>query len=263
MATRRFRVSAVWILSLLVPIWFAQPWPIAAAELNVGGIDQDGGTIKGVVKFSGRQAKRKRHRVDADAYCAHAHADKPLLKEKFVFGKDETLQNVFVYVSKGLEGKKFDPPTEKLTIDQKGCQYVPHVAGVVVDQTVEILNSDDTAHNVKLLSKKNGKQNNAMPAKGMVLKKKFGKAEMKVEYRCDVHPWMSAYVHVMEHPFFAVTQDDGTFTIRGLPPGKYELSVWHEFKVFKPDKPSVMVEVAAGKAAEVTFTYAPKKKRKK
>jgi hypothetical protein len=80
---------------------------------------------------------------------------------------------------------------------------------------------------------------------------------MAIPVKCDVHPWMNAYIHVLDHPYFAVTQQDGTFEIKGLPPGDYEVSVWHEFPKFTPDKASVPVKVEAGKAAEVTFTYAP------
>ena len=234
--------------------------PAAGARLDVGGIEQSGGTIQGVVKFAGKQRSPKSHRVDADKFCAHAHKDAPLLKETFVFGKNDTLQNVFVYISDGLKGT-FDPPTQPAVISQSGCSYVPHVRGIVVKQTLEIRNDDNTLHNVKLTSKKNGKENKSS-RKGQVLTKVFKKPEMGVTYKCDVHSWMSAYVHVVSHPFFAVTQEDGTYEIRGLPPGEYEVSVWHEFARFAPDKEHVTVTVSEGETAEVDFIYAPKKKKK-
>ena len=232
----------------------------AGDRLDVGGIEQSGGTIKGTIKFDGRQRSPKSHRVDADKFCAHAHNDEPLLKETYVWGKNGTLQNVFVYISNGLQGT-FDPPTQPAVLDQSGCAYVPHVRGIVVKQTLEIRNSDNTLHNVKLTSKKNGKENKGS-RQGQVLTKIFKKPEMGVEYQCDVHSWMKAYVHVMSHPFFAVTQADGTYEIQGLPPGEYEVSVWHEFARFAPDKENATVTVSEGETAEIDFTYAPKKKKK-
>lgn len=230
-------------------------------KLNLGGIDQPGGTIKGVVKWEGKKVRRKPVRVSADKFCQTAHHRKPLLHERWVFGDNDTLQNVFVWVSKGLEGKSYPAPAQKAVLDQKGCQYVPHVSGVVVNQPLTILSSDNTLHNVNCRPKRNKPFNEAMPLADMAFTKTFTKPEMAIQFKCDVHRWMKAYVHVVEHPFFAVTQQDGTFEIRGLPPGEYELSVWHEFAVFAPDKPSVKVTIAEGQTAQVTFTYSPRKKK--
>jgi len=234
-------------------------------KIDIGGTADGGGSIKGTVKFAGKQKKQGvDKRTKADPICHAAHADKPLLKETYVFGENDTLQNVFVYVSKGLKkGATFGPPITKAVMDQSGCQYVPHVAGVVVGESLQIHNNDQTVHNVKVTSKNNGKGNNQMGVGAAPISKKFKRAEIGVHFKCDVHPWMGAYLHVMDHPYFAVTQKNGTFEIKGLPPGEYELTVWHELKAFKPDKPTATVTVEEGKAAEVTFTYAPKKRKKK
>lgn len=243
---------------IAVPSFAEEAAPTPAPTLNVGGVDQPGATIKGVVKFSGRQAKRKPIRMSADKYCESVHsAENPPLSEQYVFGDNDTLQNVFVWISKGLEGKTFTPPATKVVMDQHGCTYVPHVVGVMVNQEFDIHNSDNTLHNVKVITNHNGSFNEGMPVKDMVLAKKFTKPEMAMPFKCDVHPWMTAYVHVMEHPFFAVTQQDGTFTILGLPPGEYEVSVWHEFDKFTPDHAKVTVTLAEGQTKEVTFTYTP------
>jgi hypothetical protein len=197
------------------------------------------------------------------AVCAAGHKDTKPLEEKYVFGDDHTLQNVFVWVSKGpaVDGNKQYKPQGKPEIDQIGCTYVPHVLGVMVNQNVTFKNGDATLHNVKLDSKTNTPYNATMSTKGVTDERKFTKAEMAMPLKCDVHSWMNAYIHVMPHPFFAVTQQDGTFEIKGLPPGEYELSTWQEFKPFQPDKQTYKVKVEADKPAEVTITYAPPAKK--
>ena len=235
---------------------------LAVADNHVGGVEQAGGTIKGVVNFDGKQAKRKPVRMSADKFCDSAHKGEPARDEKYVFGDDNTLQNVFVWVSKGLEGQSFSPEG-KAVLDQVGCVYVPHVSGVMVDQELDIINSDNTLHNVKVNSQNNGAFNEGMPVKGMVITKKLSKPEVGLQFKCDVHPWMGAYLHVVEHPFFAVSGPDGSFEIRGLPPGEYEVSVWHEFDRFGPDQETAKVTVEGDETTEIAFTYAPKKKKKK
>jgi len=238
--------------------------PLAMADnhgkpLHIGGIDQAGGTIKGTVKFEGEQKARRPIRMDADPYCARAHADKPALSKLYIFGDNDTLQNVFVQVTKGLEGKDFTVPGEAHVIDQVGCEYIPHVSGVMTGQNIKILNSDNTLHNVKATPQKNPGFNQGMPVKGMVLEKTFNIPEA-IMLQCDVHAWMRSYVHVVEHPFFAVTQQEGTFEIKGLPAGEYEISFWHELRAFAPDKQTVTVTVGEGETQEVTVTYAPRQR---
>jgi hypothetical protein len=229
--------------------------------LNVGGVeDPSGGTIKGTVKFAGKIIPQHEIDTSGNDYCASVHKDNPLLNQKYVFGDNGTLQNVFVYVSKGLEGKTFPEPAWKPVIEQEGCSYTPHVQGILVNQDLTIHNGDDTLHNVQVSPSNNPPFNEAMPVKGMTLEKKFAHAEMPIIFKCAVHNWMTAYVMVMTNPFFAVTQKDGTFEIKGLPPGEYELSFWHELPVFQPDQDHITVKVEAGKTSEVTVTYAPKKK---
>ncbi len=232
----------------------------AAQVLNVGGVPGGaGGTVKGVVKFEGKQVARKAIDMAADKFCTDSHST-PVLDERWVFGDNNTLQNVFVYVASGLEGKTVSAPADrKPEIDQVGCVYVPRVMGMIAGEELIILNGDNTLHNVNMKSTDNGNFNIGMPVKGMVEKRKFAKPEMGLTFKCDVHPWMGAYVHVLPHPFFAVTQKDGSFTIQGLPAGEYELKTWHEFSRFGPDAESYKVTVTEGGAAEVTITYAPKK----
>ena len=229
-----------------------------AQVLNVGGVAGSGGTIKGVIKFDGRMANRRPIRMDQDPFCKTHNDAKPALDEKFVFGAggEAILQNVVVYVSKGLEGKDLPKSDAKPHLDQVGCVYVPHVLAMQTGE-LKILNGDNTLHNVKMTSANNGSFNEGMPVKDMELTKSFTKPEMGIQFKCDVHPWMGAFLHVFEHPYFAVTQADGTFTIQGLPAGEYEISVWHEFDKFTPDAASKPVKVEDGGEASVEFTYRP------
>lgn len=248
--------------SLAAALGLAAASTAGAEDLSTGGLDQPGGTVSGTVKFDGRQARRRPIRMKTDAYCQKAHADKPALAKTFIFGENDTLQNVFVYVSKGLEGRDISAPEEKVVLDQTGCQYTPHVRPVMVGQTFEILNSDDTLHNVKASPSENDAFNEGMPVKGMTLEKKFRRPEMGIAVRCDVHPWMSSWVHVMEHPFYAVTGEKGTFEITGLPDGEYEVSVWHEFDRFSPREKTLSVTVENGEASgDLAFTYLPPGKK--
>jgi len=256
----RHLIAVLWI-GLIAAGWLVSMGTVHASPNHIGGIDQPGGTIKGVVKFDGRKANRKPIRMSADAYCNKAHKGKLAKNERYVFGDNDSLVNVFVWVSKGLKGKSF-AVDGKASINQSGCVYSPHVSGVVVKQDFEILNNDNTLHNVKMNSANNGSFNEGMPVKGMVLNKRFTKPEIGIPFKCDVHPWMGAYLHVVAHPFFAVSGPDGSFEIRGLPAGDYELSVWHEFKKFAPEKAKLNVTVGDGETKQVTITYGPKKKKK-
>ncbi|HZM03251.1 MAG TPA: carboxypeptidase regulatory-like domain-containing protein [Candidatus Saccharimonadales bacterium] len=151
----------------------------------------------------------------------------------YVVGKDNGLANVFIYISKGLEGKKFPPKTEPVEINQEGCNYHPYVLGVMVGQPVRIKNSDPVMHNIHALPRVEGNQefNFAEPSQGDVNDTKWVSSikspEVMVKLKCDVHPWMFAYVGVQDNPFFAVTDQDGNYKISGLPAGTYTLTAYH------------------------------------
>ena len=149
-----------------------------------------GGSVSGTIKFDGEPPTRRTVKMDADPKCTAANPD-GRLGEVFVVN-DGKLQNVFVYVKEGLGDQEFEAPKEPVHLDQKGCMYSPHVIGVQVGQTVEILNSDDTLHNVHSLAKNTKQFNSAMPMKGMKIKKRYQKPEIMAKVKCDVHPWMAA-----------------------------------------------------------------------
>ena len=192
------------------------------------GVALAASSITGTVTFDGKVPALRPLAMDADPACAKKHS-KPVPNEMLVLGSGNTMGNILVWVSKGLPaGKTWPAPKTPVTLDQKGCQYVPHVQGIMVGQPYKILNSDGILHNVHALPKINQGFNQPMPANMKESTKTFTKPEAVFQIKCDVHPWMSAYVGVFTHPFFSVTKTDGKFTISGLEPGTYEITAWHE-----------------------------------
>lgn len=212
---------------------------------------EDNASISGKVAFEGDAPKAKKLKMDADPQCAGMHADKPATSEEVVVNANGTLKNVFVYVKSGVTGT-YEAPKTPVMIDQHGCQYRPHVFGMQVKQMLVIKNSDDTLHNIHALPNNNEEFNKGQPATSADLKKTFLKADVMVKFKCDVHPWMTAYVGVLEHPFYAVTGDDGTFSIKGLPAGDYEVEAWHE----KYGVQTAKLKVGAGEAKTADFKFA-------
>ena len=185
-------------------------------------------TITGTVNFDGKAPALKPLAMDADPVCAKKHTS-PQPNEMLVLGSGNTMGNILVWVSKGLPaGKTWPVPQTPVTIDQSGCQYKPHVMGIMAGQTYRILNSDGVLHNIHALPKVNTPFNKPMPATVKETTTKFDKPELSFSVKCDVHPWMNAWVAVFNHPFYSATATDGKFTISGLDPGTYEITAWHE-----------------------------------
>jgi plastocyanin len=192
------------------------------------GVASAASTITGTITFAGKVPNLKPLAMDADPACAKKHS-KPVLAEMLALGSGNTMGNILVWVSKGLPaGKTFPVPKTPVTLDQRGCIYVPHVMGIMVGQQYRILNSDGILHNIHTLPKINRSFNRAMPATLKETSTTFEKPEAVFNIKCDVHPWMSAYIAVFTHPFFSTTATDGKFTIAGLDAGTYEITAWHE-----------------------------------
>jgi len=206
--------------------------------------------LSGKANFTGTAPDPKKISMDADPSCAALHSS-PVMTESLVTNDNGTLRNVFVYVKEGLEGQTFDIPKEPVTMDQKGCQYFPHVFGVQVKQTVLIINSDSTLHNVHGMPKNSKQFNLGMPIKGMKVKRKFDKPEVMVKFKCDVHPWMNAYAGVLAHPFYSVSGADGSYEIKDLPAGTYTIEAWHE--TLGTQTQQVTVDEAGAQTVDFTF----------
>ena len=208
-------------------------------------------TITGTVNYAGAVPTLRPLAMDADPACAKKHSA-PVPNEMLVLGNGNTMGNIMVWVSKGLpSGKTWPAPTTPVTIDQNGCQYKPHVMGVVAGQTYRILNSDGILHNIHTLPKVNASYNKAMTPTMKEQTTTFNKPEPVFPIKCDVHPWMQAYVAVFTHPFFSVTASDGKFTISGLDPGTYEITAWHE----KLGTQTATVTVAANETKTQNFKF--------
>ena len=224
------------------------PTEAPKAEVTAVAASGTAGEVTGVAVFEGTPPKGKK--LNLPAACAKNFKGEPFSNEVLV--KDGKVQNVLVRVVSGLEGKTFtDVPSEEVELDQRGCIYTPRVVGARVGQKVTFINSDPVFHNVRSVTSENQKFNMAMPHQNQRETKVFNKPEIFLQAKCSVHPWMGAYVAIMNHPFFAVTKADGTFSIKNLPPGQYTIEAWHE--VF--GKQGIVIEVTEKGVPPLTFTF--------
>ena len=187
--------------------------------------------------------------MNADPICLKEATDTDT--NYYVVGADGGFGNVFVYVKEGLEGHTFPAPSDSVTIDQNGCRYIPHVFGIRVDQTLVILNSDPLLHNIHARPISNTEFNIGIPVPGMKFERTFTTPEVMVPFKCDVHGWMNAYVGVLDHPYFAVTGENGSFDINNLPPGDYVVEAWHEMLGTQTQN----VTVGEKATVELSFTF--------
>ena len=224
---------------------------VAAGVVLMGGAAY-AGTITGTVTYTGKVPTLKPIAMDADPNCAKKHTT-PQPSDVLVLGDGNTMANIMVRVTGGLPaGKTYPAPTTPVVMDQNGCHYEPHVIGIREGQQLLIKNSDGILHNVHALPKINKPFNRAMPATVKESNATFEKAEDVFPVKCDVHPWMSAYIAVLTNPFFSVTKKDGKFSIAGLDPGTYTIEAWHE----KLGTQTMSVTVGASDTKTADFKFA-------
>jgi plastocyanin len=197
-----------------------KPAPIPKAEVQAG-------TIFGQVNFSGDKSASKPISMDSVPACAKQH---PMViqPEDLIVNRNGTLRNVFIHLKTGVPSRDWPMPTTNVQLDQKGCVYSPRVVALRIGQTLEIGNADKMNHNVHPTPRRNPEFNEVQPPGGDKMMKRFTTPETMIPFVCNVHPWMRAFVNVVEHPFFTVTGNDGSFNFAGVPPGEYEIEAIHE-----------------------------------
>jgi plastocyanin len=207
------------------------------------------GSLKGNAKIEGATLKPTRIDMSSDPNCAKAHST-PATTEDVVIGANNGLANVVIYVADGLGDRTFEPPQQPVVIEQKGCQYKPHVVALQTNQKLDVVNSDATTHNIHPMPNNNREWNKTQPH-GMPIEESFAREEITIPVKCNVHPWMHGYIAVFKHPYFVVTDKDGNFDLKDLPPGNYTIKAWHE----KFGTQSQKVTVGTGESKTLDFVF--------
>jgi len=211
------------------------------------------GQVTGTVKLDGTAPHQKPIDMGKEPVCAAVHKDKPATTENVVVGANGGLANVVVYISQGLTGNEAAASSQPVQLEQKGCQYLPHVVVVDAGQHLKIVNADQTSHNIYPQATKNPPWNKSQPPGAQPLDATWTNEEIAIPVKCNVHPWMHAYVAVVKGPY-GVSDDSGSFKLDNVPPGTYTLTAWHETYGTQTQN----VTVAAGKPAAVNFTFKAK-----
>lgn len=232
---------------LLATLTLAAAMAVAGAT-STAAAQTAAGTIRGRIRLTGKLPGNAIIRMGRDPKCAEMNRGKRVLQELVVTSADGGLANVFVK----LQGKfpQTPVPAAPVAVDQRSCVYTPRMVGARVGQTVEIKNSDQLLHNVHAISNLTNGFNVGQPVAGLVYKF-VPKAEEMVRVKCEVHSWMTLFVGVVSHPYFAVSGNTGSFEIAKVPPGNYTVEAWHE----QYGMLTKTVRVTAGATATVDFAY--------
>jgi carboxypeptidase family protein len=185
-----------------------------------------------------------------DPACVEAHHGKAVDESLLVSPKGD-LADVFVYIKRGLEDKKFEAPSTPVVIDQSGCWFHPRVLGVQTNQPLKIINSDPVTHNIHPMAEINREWNHSQGPGDAPLNRKFVKPEIMIPVKCNIHSWMHAYIGVVDNPYFAVSDKDGSFEINNLPPGTYTIAFWQE----RLGNQEQEITVAPNQHATVNITF--------
>jgi plastocyanin len=209
------------------------------------------GTITGKVTYTGTPPKMKPIDMSKEPTCAKQHTT-PVMTENVATGPGNTLQWVVVFISAGDDNPT--APTQAVKYEQKGCEYLPHVLPMQAGQQLQIFNDDQTSHNIHPLAKTNQEWNKSQPPGSPPIDTKWDKPEF-IPVKCNIHPWMHGYFVVLKTSHYAVTGGDGSFTITGLPPGKYTVTAWQE--QYNSKSQDVTITGSETKTANFVFTATP------
>jgi plastocyanin len=209
------------------------------------------GTVSGKVTYTGTPAKSKAIDMSKEPSCAKQHAT-PVTTETVVTDSGNSLDNVVVYISAGAD----DPnaPSQAVTFTQKGCQYIPHVIAMHTGQELDVLNADQTSHNIHPLAKVNREWNKSQPPGAPPIKDKFDAPEF-ISVKCNIHPWMHGWFAVLKTNHYSVSGNGGAFSLPNLPAGKYTVTAWHEDYGTKTQ--DVTITGNETKTIDFTFTAKP------
>lgn len=248
----RFPGTRLFAVALLAGCSLFLAGPVAARAATAAKRPQNANTgeITGKIYFQGQKPVLHAIKMEKDGVCVSLH-QKPVYPQDGAVNANGTLPNVFIYVKHSSASLPSTPPRSPSTLTQKGCEYVPHVLGVMVNQPFEVINLDPTTHNIHVLSKINRPWNVSQQPGSPSVVRKFKDPEVMIPVRCNVHPWMKAYIGVTDNPFYVVTGKDGSFTLKGLPPGNYTIEAWTA--TFGTQER--MLTVRAGEAATANFTF--------
>lgn len=255
--TRMKQKQIIWTITLIAAFFVISgvqaKVSLAAPAPRSQGASAKGttGEITGKILFEGTKPHLPQISMAQDPECVRELHGQTIRPEDGRVNSNNTLPNVFVYVKSGAQGDHFPTPSSAVTLDQKGCVYVPHVLGIMVGQPLKVVNSDFTTHNIHVMSKDNPQWNQSQPPGAMPFYKKFAHPEVMIPVHCNEHPWMKAYIGVVTNPLFAVTGREGTFTIKGVPAGEYTLEAWTA--TFGTEEKTVTVH--AHKSTSVDFTF--------
>ena len=208
------------------------------------------GTITGTIHFTGKPPKPIQIDMGQDPVCGLSSAN---YTKQYITDKND-LENVFIYIKSGLGNNAYAPPSTPVLVDQKGCRFIPHVVGVMVGQPIKFTNSDATMHNVHMTpsNPKNQTVDISEAPNSPGESRTLAAPELMLPIRCNNHPWMEGFVNVVPNPFYAVSGEEGHFTIKGVPPGTYTIAADHEVMGEK----AATVTVGPHQTATVDFTYA-------
>ena len=209
------------------------------------------GEIEGKVYFKGQAPQLRPISMEKDPVCASEHPE-GVLPEDGRVNANGTVPNALVYVSKGAENLSKTPPAEQVTLTQKECEYEPHVLGIMVGQPLRVVTQDPTTHNIHATPKTGHDFDVTQQPGSPPVTTKFSQPQIMVPVHCNIHPWMQAYVGVMTNPYYAVTGDDGSFQIKGVPAGTYTLTIWTA--TFGTQDRQVTVRAGAARTEDFSFT---------